>query len=104
MVAPTKSVPALTTVAASPWVFWELRMAPSRIFAVDGPNRATSCPPTWDRASSDPTTQPATVSTMTNRGAIENAQKNASDAAVLEALSATQWFAEQRIRLIAFVA
>jgi hypothetical protein len=41
---------------------------------------------------------------MTNRGAIENAQKNASDAAVLEALSATQWFAEQRIRLIAFVA
>jgi hypothetical protein len=51
----------------------------------------------------EPTIQPAVVNTMTNSGAIEKAQKNAKEAPVVEALSATQLRAAQLINTPAFL-
>ena len=65
-------------------------IASSSIFATEGPNRALNCAPIWEYAAVAPTIQPEVVKTITSSGAIENAQKKASEAPVVVALSETQ--------------
>src|SRR5450631_2196849 len=95
VVAPIKSVTTLTSVATTPCVSCELLIAPKRIFAVEGPKSPFSCASICEYAAVAPTIQPAVVNTMTKSGAIEKAQKNAKEAPVVEALSATQLRAAQ---------
>src|SRR5450755_333888 len=102
VVAPINSVTALTSVATRPWVGWELLIASNRVLAGAAPNSAFSCASICEYAAVAPTTQPAAVSTITKSGARENAQKNASDAPVVVALSSIQLRAAQRARPYAF--
>jgi len=72
-------------------------IAPKRIVAIAGPKRPFSCASIWEYAALAPTTHPAVVNTLTKSGAIEKAQKKASEAPVVDALSASQLRAAQLI-------
>jgi hypothetical protein len=93
VVAPINSVTMLTSVATIPSVCCELLIAPSKTFAVEAPNNAFNCAPIWENAAVAPTIQPTVVNTITSNGAIEKAQKKASDAPLVDALSAIQLLA-----------
>ena len=90
VVAPINRVTALTAVATKPCVCCECLIASSNIFATEGPNKALNCTPICEYAAVAPTIQPEVVRTITNSGASENAQKKASEAPLVVALSETQ--------------